>query len=109
MIKRSPILAAIAVLAAATLTPAPASADSRFKCVKDWAAASQIVAREKLAGVASLSDAARAVGNDRIVKSTLCRVDGAFVYRVVLRDKRGRLKTETVNARKPFGQTPKRR
>lgn len=104
----------VAVVAAALLLgclalPANATSSQRFDCVKDWSAASEIVAREKLAAVSSLSDAARTAGKNDIVKSTLCRVGGQFVYRVVMRDRSGRLKTETVDARAPFGVPQKAR
>ena len=111
-IRRAPVrvmMLVSALMMGAAIPDANANSPQRFDCVRDWAAASEIVAREKLAAVASLSDAARAAGRDQIVKSTLCEVDGQFVYRVILRDQRGRLKTETVDARAPFGVPQKGR
>ena len=39
-----------------------------------------------------------------IVKTTLCEENGAFVYRILVRDARRQLTNRTVDARAPFGR-----
>jgi hypothetical protein len=73
------------------------------KCYPDWSQASEIVSREQLAPISVLTGAAKSAAQAEIVRTVLCRISGAYVYRVVLKDDTGRLRTETVNARRPFG------
>lgn len=79
---------------------------SMRECVRDWAQATEIVEREHLATVARLSEAARAQQGAQVIRTVLCEISGAYVYRVVLKGSDGRLRTETVNARRPFGYSP---
>jgi uncharacterized membrane protein YkoI len=39
-----------------------------------------------------------------IVRTTLCEEKDGFVYRLVIRDPKGRLSNKTVDARAPFGR-----
>jgi uncharacterized membrane protein YkoI len=76
----------------------PAAAD----CIPDWSLAAPIVYREKLATVEALSRMAAGRLSGSIVKTTLCHENGAYVYRLVLRDGQGRLTNHTLDARVPF-------
>ena len=78
----------------------PAGAD----CIPDWSLAAPIVHREKLATVEALSRMAAGQLPGSIIKTTLCEQDGAFVYRLVLRDEQGHLTNHTVDARTPFAR-----
>ena len=82
---------------------APVAQATGAKCYPDWSQASEIVSREELAPISVLTDAAKSAAQAEIVRTVLCRISGAYVYRVVLKDDTGRLRTETVNARRPFG------
>ncbi|MEO1719405.1 MAG: hypothetical protein AAFR23_04150 [Pseudomonadota bacterium] len=85
------------------------SADARLDCVRDWTVASRIVEREALAGVQQLAEHARAKENASVVRTMLCKNGDTYVYRVVMRDRRGRLQTKTVDARDPFGRASETR
>lgn len=97
---------ALTLIATALLAPKPAQARG-VQCFPDWSQASEIVSREELAPIAVLTGAARSAAASEIVRTVLCKMSGAYVYRVVLKDSSGRLRTETVNARRPFGVAAK--
>ena len=70
------------------------------KCWADWSEAAVIVRRETLMPVERVNKLAR----DRhpgaeVIKVTLCEEHGKFVYRLVLREKHGQLKSELLDAR----------
>lgn len=71
-------------------------------CFTDWSVAAPIVKREGLVSVEHLSDLVREKLKAHIVKATLCERDGRYVFLVVIRPERGKLRTITVNAREPF-------
>lgn len=74
-------------------------------CIPDWSIAAPIVLQEKLVSVETLSRiVADKVSGSSIVRTTLCKENGAFFYRVVMRDSRGRLFVRSVDARAPFGR-----
>lgn len=73
-------------------------------CFPDWSIAAPIVHREKLATVETLSAITASAIPGSIVKTTLCEEDGAFVYRLVVREANGKLTSHTVDARSPFGR-----
>jgi len=73
-------------------------------CFPDWSIAAPIVHREKLATVETLSAITAIEIPGSIVKTTLCEEDGAFVYRLVVREADGKLTSHTVDARSPFGR-----
>jgi uncharacterized membrane protein YkoI len=73
---------------------------SEAKCWTDWSEAAAVVRRETLMPVERVNKLAR----DRhpgaeIIKVTLCEEHGKFVYRLVLREKQGQLKSELLDAR----------
>ncbi len=75
------------------------------QCYASWSEAAPIVRAQGLVDMEQLSALATPnhVGGE-IVKSTLCRDQGRFIYRLVIREAKGRLKMVAVDARKPFGQ-----
>ncbi|MFA5900733.1 MAG: hypothetical protein WC829_16660 [Hyphomicrobium sp.] len=74
-------------------------------CITDWSIAAPIVYKEKLTTVEALSRiAADRLAGSSIVRTALCEADGAFYYRIVMRDSHGRLSTHSVDARAPFGK-----
>jgi uncharacterized membrane protein YkoI len=75
------------------------------KCWADWSDAAVIVRREALMPVERVNKIARDKhpGAD-IIKVTLCEEHGKFVYRLVLREKQGQLKSELLDARQQAGQ-----
>lgn len=94
--------AVIVVLAAGAGMTAPVLGDQT--CHADWSVAAAVVKKEGLATVEQLLQLAKKAGAGDIVRTTLCQGDGAFVYRIVVKDAKGQLKTLNVDARKPFGR-----
>lgn len=88
--------AAVAAMGAGVLAAEPS------QCFSDWSVASRIVEKEKLATVAELSSLVRENAAGSIVTTQLCQARGGYVYRLIVKDGKGALKSMTVNARKPF-------
>ncbi|MEO8421782.1 MAG: hypothetical protein ABI457_11350 [Hyphomicrobium sp.] len=88
------------VVSAVALLPVGAT-DS---CIADWSIAAPIVHAQGLTTVEALSRIAATEMPGVIVKTTLCEEKGAFVYRILVRDDRGKLINRTVDARQPFGR-----
>lgn len=91
----------LAALLVATATQGRAAPGG---CYADWSVAAPIVRKEGLATVETLARRARAKISGDIVKTTLCKENGGFVYRLLIRDAGGRLSNKTVDARAPFGR-----
>ena len=101
----SQLVAAILTAAVAGLNaPAAKAAD----CLNDWAAASQIVKSENLLTVEQLSNVAGDQIQGQIVKTTLCLENGGYVYRLVVRDPKGQMKSVAIDARGPAKPQTKR-
>ena len=74
-------------------------------CINDWSIAAPIVHKENLVTVEALSRiAADKLSGSVIVRTTLCEDNGAFFYKIVMRDAHGRLSTHAVDARVPFAR-----
>ncbi len=75
------------------------------KCWADWSEAAVIVRRETLMPVERVSKLASAKHpGATVIKVTLCEEHSKFVYRLVLRDRQGQLKSELLDARQTAGQ-----
>lgn len=94
-----PTTFAALLLALATPTTGLAGADG---CVADWSAAAPIVKEEGLVTVEELSRAASSRLSGDIVRATLCREKGVYVFRLVVKGVSGHLRAVTVDARRPF-------
>lgn len=71
-------------------------------CFSDWSAASIIVKAESLVTVEQLTKLAPAKLGGDVVRSALCETKSGFVYKLVIRDKTGQLKSHVVDAKHPF-------
>lgn len=91
----APIIALLGFLLAGPARPALADT-----CIEDWGAAGEIVRAEGLLTMEDLSSGQQAV-RGTIVKATLCRAEGGYHYRLVVRTKGGQMETLTLNAAKP--------
>ncbi len=96
------MLVAAAGMAAAGSSVAAGPAAAASLCFEDWSQAAAIVKRHKLVPVAVLGTLARRQRNSQLVRTELCRGENGFVYKIVLRDKRGALKRMIVSAKHPF-------
>ena len=95
---RTPAIQLWTVLAA-FLAPSlgvPAHAE---ECLTDWGAAGEIVRREKLLTVQQLTQGEVTALPGQIVKTTLCKDGDDYIYKVVIRDPSGSLKSLVVDAR----------
>jgi hypothetical protein len=94
----------IAALAAALLLAAPAraSAPPADGCFEAWSMAAPVVQREALTPVRDLHTQARQRNLGDVVRVTLCAEQGRFVYRLIVREPKGRVIPMTVDARRPF-------
>lgn len=97
MFRLTPYAMCVGLLAAAT----PAAAEPGH-CYPNWTEAAPIVARERLVTVATLTELARSRLPGDMVRATLCRVETKFVYRIVVREPQGPMRSHTLDARKPF-------
>ncbi len=71
-------------------------------CFDDWSAAAAAVKQHGLVPVDKLGAMARSQARGLLVRTELCKRGDGYVYKVVLRDKRGGLKRMTVSAKEPF-------
>ncbi len=91
------------VVLIASLTAANAAGTAvSTNCFADWSSAAPIVQSEVLVSVRDIHVHARAHGLGEVVRVTLCRDDGRYVYRLLLRAPTGQIAPMTVDARKPF-------
>ena len=96
------ILSVVIAGAACLATSAPAHADAS-RCFATWSEAEAVARKEALVAVEEVSSLAyTATQGAKVIKSTLCEEDGRYVYRLVLREAKGSLKTMSVDAKKPF-------
>ena len=97
-----PIRRIIFSLVASAVALPPVSATDT--CISDWSIAAPIVHAQGLTTVEALSRIVATEMPGVIVKTTLCEENGAFVYRILVRDARGKLTSRTVDARAPFAR-----
>lgn len=69
------------------------------RCFDDWSVAAAVVAREQLVTVEQLQNS-RPAGEGAIVRTVLCEEGGHYVYRLLLRDRNGKLTKAMVDARR---------
>ncbi len=70
-------------------------------CLSDWAVARDVVRRENLMTVEELAQSSPPKFNGQIVKATLCREANGYIYRLVVRDNGGRLRSLIIDAQSP--------
>jgi hypothetical protein len=91
------LMSAVAVTTAAVMAlPGSVCAED---CLNDWGMAGQIVRRENLITVEEVSKSLAADGIGQLVKTTLCRSDSGYFYRLVIRSPTGELKTTVMTAK----------
>jgi uncharacterized membrane protein YkoI len=100
-VRLSPTIAALA-LAAALIAPLDAASATESSCFVEWSDAAPVVEQERLTSARSVHDLARRHVLGDLMRITLCREAGSFVYRLLVRDRDGRLTKVKVDARHPF-------
>ena len=71
-------------------------------CIERWSDAAPVVSAKHLMTVEQLSALAPKYLGGNIVKATLCQENGSYIYTLVVRTRKGKLKSVTVDARDPF-------
>jgi uncharacterized membrane protein YkoI len=96
----------LGLLLALMLLPAGATARAEdAACYANWSDAAPVVRAQGLVDMERLSAlASTSLAGAEIVRTTLCREQGRFVYRLVVREAKGRLKMVSVDARLPFAR-----
>lgn len=90
--------------AAALSLPAAHLAVAGQDCISDWSVAAPLVQREQLVTVEALAALAKARIAGDIVKASLCAGNDGWSYRLVVRERNGKLKMLSLDARHPFGR-----
>ncbi|WP_045836056.1 hypothetical protein [Hyphomicrobium sp. 99] len=88
-----------ALAAATTAVLLPCAAARADNCVTDWGMAGQIVRQENLLTVEEMSRSLAADGIGKLVKTTLCRSEAGYFYRLVIRSPTGQLRTTVMTAK----------
>jgi uncharacterized membrane protein YkoI len=96
------LLLFISVLLGTLAILAPRAFAAEATCYSDWSEAALIVEKEGLVSVETLTSAARSKVKGDILKTTLCKQNGGYVYRLVVRGANGQLSPLTVDAKNPF-------
>ena len=92
----------LAALALVLALPARAAPPEAASCFDDWSDAAPVMLQEGLLGTRELHELARRRLPGDLVHITLCQEGSRYIYRLLMRDARGRLNTVTVDARQPF-------
>jgi hypothetical protein len=95
-------LATAAVFATLALTPAPAAIGQSVRCYEDWSDAAPIVLREHLVPARELHSWARKRLKGKIIRITLCQDGERYIYRLLVRGPKGRIRNRTVEAKGPL-------
>ena len=96
------LLAVSGLMLAVIFGPSVVSAGPPEQCIGDWAKAAAIVQRGKMVDVAGLSKLARKKYAGRIMSARLCKGDGVYFYRLVIRRDDGRVQRVKVDALRPM-------
>ena len=97
-------LGAFVLAALLALSPAPAAVGKSAKCFDDWSDAAPIVLREKLVPVRDIQAWARKRLKGIVIRVTLCQEGERYIYRILVREPKGRIRNRTVEAHGPLEQ-----
>lgn len=92
----------LAIIALVLALPARAAPAEAATCFDDWSDAAPVMLQERLLGTKEVHELARLRLPGDLVRITLCQDGSRYIYRLLMRDPRGRLNTVTVDARQPF-------
>ncbi len=95
-------LGAFVLAALFALSPAPAAVGEQMRCFDNWSDAAPIVLREKLLPARDIHVWARKRLKGKVIRMTLCQEGERYIYRVLVREPKGRIRNRTVEARGPL-------
>jgi len=101
-LRSTTVLGAFVLAALLALSPAPAAVGESMRCYEDWSDAAPIVLREKLIPTRELQSWARKRLKGNVIRVTLCQDGERYVYRVLVREPKGRIRNRTIEARGPL-------
>jgi hypothetical protein len=97
-------LGAFVLAALMALSPAPAAVGQSVRCFDDWSDAAPIVLSEKLVPVRDIQAWARKRLKGIVIRVTLCQDGERYIYRILVREPKGRIRNRTVEAHGPLEQ-----
>lgn len=97
-------LGALLIAALLALSPAPAAIGQSVRCFDDWSDAAPIVLRENLVPARDVQSWARKRLKVNVIRVTLCQDGDRYIYRLLVREPKGRIRNRTIEARGPLDQ-----
>jgi hypothetical protein len=95
-------IGAFVLAATLALPPAPAAIGQSLRCYDDWSDAAPIVLNEKLLRARDIQAWARKRLKGKVIRVTLCQDGESYIYRVLVREPKGRIRNRIVDARGPL-------
>jgi len=102
-------LCAFVLAALVAWSPAPAAVGQSVRCFDDWSDAAPIVLRENLLPARDIHSWARKRLKGKVIRMTLCQDGDRYIYRILVREPKGRIRNRIIEARGPLdhGAPPK--
>ncbi len=95
-------LGAFLIVALIALSPAPAAIGQSVRCFEDWSDAAPIVQSEGLVPTRELQSWVRKRLKGKVIRVTLCQDGDRYIYRLLVREPKGRIRNRTVEAKGPL-------
>jgi hypothetical protein len=95
-------IGAFVLAALLALSPAPAAIGQSVRCFDDWSDAAPIVLSEKLLRARDIQAWARKRLKGKVIRVTLCQDGERYIYRVLVREPKGRIRNRIIEARGPL-------
>jgi hypothetical protein len=95
-------LGAFLVVATLALSPAPAAIGQSVRCFEDWSDAAPIVRDNNLVAARDLQKWVRKRLKGKVIRVTLCQDGERYIYRLLVREPKGRIRNRTVDAKGPL-------
>lgn len=101
-LKSTCALGAFLVVALLALSPAPAAVGQSVRCFEDWSDAAPIVREQGLVPARELQTWVRKKLKGKVISVTLCQDGERYIYRLTVREPKGRIRNRTVDAKGPL-------
>jgi len=95
-------LGAFLIVALLALSPAPAAIGQSVRCFEDWSDAAPIVLNQGLVPTREVQSWARKRLKGKVIRVTLCQDGDRYIYRLLVREPKGRIRNRTVEAKGPL-------
>jgi hypothetical protein len=101
-LKSTCAFSAFLIVALLALSPAPAAIGESVRCFEDWSDAAPIVQSERLIPTRELQSWVRKRLKGKVIRVTLCQDGDRYIYRLLVREPKGRIRHRTVEAKGPL-------